>query len=151
MPFLGWLVAGDRFFTQGFLQFDFDVNGNAVSLNPFGTGLIDAGRVHDTELLYLDVGFGFWLWKNPCAFLSAVAPTVEFHYNASLDVAEFAQIGNFRVGQPFQNVQILNVVAGSTFEFGQNSTLTLGYSTTVGNPTDRQFDGEIRAFWNRFF
>jgi hypothetical protein len=154
MPFVGWLTQSPNgFFTQGFTQLDFDANGNTVAVNVDGRGLAPVGRVQDTTYLQSDWGIGYLHWVTPGRFgrLIRVVPTMELHYTRSLERTDFVQTRDFRIGQGKEDVQLLNFVIGSTFDFANNSALTLGYVTPVGYGSDQLFDGELRAFWNRYF
>jgi hypothetical protein len=154
MPYIGWLNrSANGFFAQGFTQLDIDGNGNSVSVNADGRGLAPAGRVQDTTYLQIDWGVGYLHWVSPDRWgpLTRVVPTVEMHYTRSLESADYVETRDFRIGQAKDDVQILNLVVGSTFDFKNNSALTVGYVTPVGHGSDQLFDGELRAFWNRFF
>ncbi len=155
MPYLGWLLTDrDRWFSQGFLQVDIDTNGDPVYLNRFGEGLLPSGRIQDTNFLFLDVGVGYWLYRQSYAGrhgVRGVAPTMELHVNQSLNDADVVRVENFRIGDTRETISVVNLVLGGTVEFGGNSTLSLGYATPLGNGSDRAFNGELRAFWNRFF
>lgn len=152
-PFLGWAAVGRRdWFTQGFLQLDVDANGDSVFVNRSGDGLVLAGKQQDTTLLYIDVQVGRWLYRNDrrSRGVRGIAGTVEVHFNRSLQSTDVVAVDNFRIGQAKRDVQILSVVPGATFDLGP-SAVTLGYATQVGNGSDRQFDGELRVIWNRYF
>jgi hypothetical protein len=161
MPFLGYLFTpNDRFFAQGFLQADIDTNGNRVYANPAFTSsapLISAGRLQAPTFLYVDLGAGYWMYRNNSGRgLTGIAPTVELHYNTSLQPNDSLLFGNnlssgYLIGNSNQRIQVLNLTAGCFMRVGQNTTVTLGYTTTVGNSSDRQFDGELRLFVNRLF
>ncbi len=59
LPFIGALfVPDDRFFSQGFIQADFDTNGNNVLITD-GTQLRRAGTANDSTFLFFDVGIGY--------------------------------------------------------------------------------------------
>ncbi len=154
MPFLGGvIVPSNRWYAQGFMQFDFDSNGNTVDMNLYGNGLRKAGVANDSTYMYLDVGMGYWVYRNtnPGSFLTGIAPTVEMHYNRSLQNSDVVQNGLFQVGN-FQNgVQILNALVGASIQLKQNSMLTAAYVTPIGNGADQLFDGEARVSFNWFF
>ncbi len=161
MPFVGIVCApNDRVFYQGMLQFDFDANGNPVGLNQFDvntlsfTGLSDAGRINDTTFLFLDVGAGYWFHQSDEPYetgLTGLAGIVELHYNAALQTTDVVSNGNFQVGDYLDNIQVLNAVVGSTFEFDYDKTATFAYVIPLEQGQDRQFDGEFRLFFNWFF
>ncbi|MCA9169980.1 MAG: hypothetical protein KDB23_20030 [Planctomycetales bacterium] len=151
MPFVGGLVNGrNGYFAQGFAQLDFDTNGNTVNVNRTGRALEYAGRVQDPSLLYLDVGVGRII---PVARqrLRSVAPMIELHYNRSLQDADAVVTNGFRVGDPKQDIQVLNGVAALSLGLRNNTNLTVGYATPIGNSGDQMFDGELRVLWNRFY
>lgn len=154
MPFLGALYTpNDRFFTQGFLQVDADANGSPVDGSLTGANLQRLGRLDDATFLFADVGVGYWLYQSygSGSFLTGLAPTFELHYNRSLDPTDTVQSGGFQIGNYADNIEILNMVIGTTCQFGQNKFLTVGYATPLAGGTDRQFDGELRAFVNWMF
>ena len=153
MPFFGALYTpNDRLFAQGFIQVDADANGNPISLRNFTTGNLDpAGRINDVNFLYLDASLGYWLYRSccPCDTLTGIAPMVELHYNASLQDTDVVSAPGFQVGNFDDNIDIVNLVLGSTFEFGRNTTVTAGYTTPLSD--DQDFDGELRLFLNHRF
>jgi hypothetical protein len=154
MPFLGAIFApNDRVFAQGFLQFDFDANGNSVDLNLFGNRLTKAGVANDATYMYVDVGVGYWLYRNQNSgsWLTGIAPTVELHYNRSLQDADVIQRSFYQVGSFQGDVQNLNALVGGTAMLGQNTTLTAAYVTGWGNRADQFFDGEARIALNWYF
>ncbi len=154
MPFVGGLITPtNRVFAQGFLQFDFDANGNQVDLNLYGNRLTKAGVANDATYFYGDVGIGYWLYRNQTrsSWLTGLAPTVELHYNRSLQGSDVIQQGFYQVGS-FQNqVQNLNALVGGTAILGRSTTITAAYVTPIGNGSDQLFDGEARVSLNWFF
>lgn len=154
MPFIGaFQTLSAQSFVHGFVQVDVDTNGNPVSANLDGRGLVPVGTIQDTTLLHLDGGWGYRLFPGGGAArrLTQIIPTVEMHYTRSLQDTDLIQAGNFRIGQFKERGQVLNVVGGVSFEFDHRDFLTLGYATPVGNGADQLFDGELRAFWNRMY
>jgi hypothetical protein len=153
MPFVGWLYQPDsRWFTQGFIQVDSDVRGSPVIVNPTGSQPVLVAKLRDTTFLYADVSFGYWWYENPQAQrLLSIVPMLELHYNRSLENARTISTGRVQVGEPTEDIQVLNLLAASTFMFRNGSTMSIGYATPIGNSSDRQFDGELRVIWNRYF
>jgi hypothetical protein len=154
LPYIGWLRQYDGgFFTQGFAQLDLDLNGNPVEANVTGNGLVPIGTVQDMTYLQLDWGVGYLHWVSPGRWgpLIRVVPTCELHYNRSLESADFVQTRGFRIGEAKDDFQLLNTVFGGTLDFRNNSSLSVGYVTPIGNSSDQLFDGELRAFWNRYY
>lgn len=152
MPFLGALYTpGDRFYAQGFFQVDTPANGNRVYVNDFSGSMVDAGTVRDVPFAYVDLGAGYWLYRNDEAWFSGFAPTLELHYNRSLATTNVVRSGLYQIGSELENIEMLNMVVGSQFHFGLNTSLTLGYATPLGNGPDQVFHGELRAFFNYRF
>ena len=155
MPYVGGLwTSGDRFFAQGFLQVDVDAVGDPVAVNTSGAGLSPAGRIQETSFLFADGGIGYWLYRDNANYgrlITGIAPTLELHYNTSLQSADVVTAGAFQIGEERESIQILDLVLGATFECRGQSAITAGYATPIGNSADQQFDGELRVFWNRWF
>jgi hypothetical protein len=105
-PYLAALVTPtERFFLQGFIQYDAPLNSSAVTYTetlqqtptaPTLTGgkgaLIPPFTVNDhireQSLLHLDYGTGYWLVRRPEArWLTGLAPAAELHYTTTLDNA----------------------------------------------------------------
>jgi hypothetical protein len=102
-PFLAVLYKPtDRFFAQGFAEFDFPVNPSSVTYSetvPINVGepfvattpgtLTPPFTVHnhidEQSLFQLDLGIGYWLFRNPEGHrLTGLAPTIELHYTTTL-------------------------------------------------------------------
>jgi hypothetical protein len=157
MPFIGWLYHTGRFFAQGFFDVDLDTNGNRLLVNPRGTGLMPSGRIQDATLLDINLSCGFWALRRSAeelrhpACIRGLAPMLELHLTRSLQRTDFVATEDFVIGQPRRATQLLALVVGGAVECGVNDVLTVGYTMPIGNGSDQQFDGELRAFWNRFF
>jgi hypothetical protein len=154
LPYVGMYWAPtDRAYVQSFLQIDLDANGNAVNVVNGGT----AGRLNEQTFLYADVALGYWLYRDPDARLvTGIIPILEFHYNTTLQNADtvVAQSGTsqFTLGNSFNRLDITNVTAGTTFRLGPLSFLTFaGVFPLRIQQSDRQFDSEVIAQFNRLF
>lgn len=146
LPYLGALYTpGSRFFAQGFVQLDFDTNGNGVSDGG------PAGTLQDPTLIYLDLGAGYWIYRNfgRSGLISGIAPIFELHYNASVSGNDQVVGSNFEFGTG-DNLDVVNLVFGLTTALHNNAELTFGY-TMPFEGSDQQFDGELRVFYNHFF
>lgn len=141
--FAGLYTPNDRFFTQAFLEVDTDLNGNATFANS-GTGLSRVGRLNDASYLYADLGIGYWLQQRSSTNWIGIAPTVELHYNTSLQAADSITAGGLQIGSFGTNVEALNLTVGATLELGHCTNLSLGYITPLGGGADQQFDGGFR-------
>jgi hypothetical protein len=152
-PFLGLVwTPNDRFFAQGFLQYDVDTSGCPVYVNQ-GNGLTPVGRINDATYQYLDVGLGSWFYRtrDRHALLKALAWTAELHWNYALDDTDYVRAGDFQVGDRQTSVEVFNAVVGVHAELARNTTVTLGYATPIGGGRDQEFDGEVRLMVNRRF
>jgi len=152
-PFFGFLwTPNDRFFAQGFLQWEVETNGNAVLINQ-GQGLAYVDDIHDATFQYLDVGIGQWIWRGRSRYdrLTGVAWTAELHWNRSLQPTDVVSVGNFRVGDFASSVERFNLTLGAHLEFFDRTTTTVGYTVPLGGGQDQQFDGELRVLINRRF
>ncbi|MEZ6117706.1 MAG: hypothetical protein R3C28_14200 [Pirellulaceae bacterium] len=153
MPYIGWLIAPNpRVFLQGFVQVDVDSNGNNVIGSPDGVNRTNLGTLRDVTFLYADIGAGYWVHHNPQApTLVGFVPMVELHYNRSLESVDPFIAGPLQIGERQDDIQILNAVIAGNFVMRNNSTLTVGYAAPLATSADAQFDGELRAIWNRKF
>ncbi|MBS0260992.1 MAG: hypothetical protein JSS02_03475, partial [Planctomycetes bacterium] len=155
MPFLGGLwTPGDRFYTQGFLQFQVPANSNGVYVNNTFNGgpLTAAGSIQDVPYVFCDLGTGYWFFRNDeGSGITGFSGTVEMHYNASLGTSETVTAGAYRIGSAANSVEMLNGVIGGHLYFNQNLSVTAGYAFPFGNPTDQLFTGELRVFMNYTF
>ncbi|HEX3999375.1 MAG TPA: hypothetical protein VHX65_12560 [Pirellulales bacterium] len=151
-PFVGFAFAPNcDFFAIGFVQADFDTNGDPV-YEHFPTTDPYLGRFRDPSLLYLDLSTGYWLFRDEPAcgrYLTGIAPVVELHYTTNLQ--------NYRgvdgAIQPlYAGTDCLNLTAGLHFQMGPCSMLTLaGVVPLTGSERDREFDSEATAQFDRRF
>ena len=143
-PFLaGLYTPTDRLFAHGFLQFDIDANGNSLLVDS-GSGLAPVGRLNDSTFMFVDLGIGYWLHQSSTSCLTGIAPTLELHYNTSLQDADNITAGAIRIGNFGDNVEALNLTAGATFAFGNSTHVTAGYVTPISDGPDQQLDSGFR-------
>ena len=147
-PFLGaMLTPTDRWYAHGFAQFDAAASGNSVALNTTGSGLRTVGRLTDANQLYLDAGLGYWLYRDDSrsvrrGALTGIIPTVEVHHTLAAQAADVVRACAYQVGSFAGTPNFTNLVAGSTFEFGQRSQLVVAYGTPLDGDR-RQYDGAL--------
>jgi hypothetical protein len=117
----------ERFFAQGFLQFDFPLNSSKITyrnltnangfvLSDRATGatifppppgikyppFAETARIDEQILLHLDVGTGYWILRNPGArWLTGIAPTLELHYTTSLENPNVVRLSSDPAGRAF--------------------------------------------------
>jgi hypothetical protein len=149
-PFLGLAYApDDRFFMQGFVQYDLAANGNSVALNT-GTALRNAGTLTDSNHIFVDLGLGYWLYRNDCecaSGITGVAPMFELHYTGAISDGDIVSAGPFQVGNFSGDLNMVNCVAGATFGFANGGNLSVAYTGPLTG--DRQFDGGLRVLYSR--
>ncbi len=152
MPYLAGLWSDGGFFAQGFLQWDFDANGNPVQIDN-GTRLASAGTFQDANFVYLDAGVGYWIFKNRTeGCISGIAPTMELHYNRCMNNSDAVlSASGLRFGSQLNHIGLMNVLFGATVQMGPGNTLSLGYAAPLGGGNDEQFDGQLVVQLNRFF
>lgn len=127
-PFLGYIVARQRFFFQGFSSITMPM----VSVQ--------------SMIWFQDLGLGVWAYRNdsPTALLTGIAPTFEMHLNVPLQGPNRAAWMFERASLPF-NTQF-NLTFGTTFEFAHRATLALGLVVPTVGPVP--FDCEFQAQFN---
>lgn len=161
LPYVGgvWLPE-PRMFISGICQFDVDTSGNSVRLTDYVLGqptgrLQDVGRPNDADYVFVDVQFGYWMYQNNygSGFVKGIAPLVELHYNRAMDDADdvIADVnGTSIIAQSTQKTDLFNGLVGAAVLLKHNASLSLAYTTPIGN-NDSQFDGEFRASFNWYF
>ena len=86
-----------------------------------------------------------------------MASIFEIHYNRSLNDLDSVDVpvqissdvnGFFTLGNPANNIDVLNLLAGGVLDFRGRSQVSVTYGVPVTN--DKQFDGELRVMFNRF-
>jgi hypothetical protein len=156
MPFVGYLwKPTDRFFVQGFTQFDLDPYGAQVSIDNGNGNLNSVGRVYNSDLVFMDLSFGYWMVKNVSrrGTITGLAPVVEFHYNKAVDhpSSTVPNVGG-AVAYTNQNLDNLNITVGLNCALPARTMLTAAYIAPVtGQRLDKQMDGEFRFMLNRYF
>ena len=143
-PFVGLLLTPNcRLFSISYLQFDFDANGDPVTLQMLPGGpVMYEGRLRDPTFMYVDMSVGYWLFdarnESRCAWLlggvSGIAPIVEMHYTTSLQ-AFSTHVAT--ITTEFAREDILDMTGGLAFQLGPCSNLTLG-ACAAANKRARQ-------------
>jgi hypothetical protein len=127
-PFLGYFYSRGNFYMQGFEAIDVPTDPN------------------DVTMLFNDIGFGYYLYRNPNmdSFITAFAPTFEVHANVPLNHHD---IGN--VNDPVGTATTVDLTYGANVQFGQRTVLLLGAVTPVTGP--RPYAVEALALLNFYF
>jgi hypothetical protein len=174
LPYLGiHFTPNDRFWTQAFVQADFDTQGNAVvfsgpafNQNGFPSDPTQSlrGVLQDQSVLFLDIAWGYWLMRNRGhGWISGIAPIVELHYSTSMQDGDvvFSPNGDAVGGfdrPPYDDGQsgpgrdgagrrldILNLTAALRLEIASRSLLTLAAVAPLRTGTDKPFDVELNV------
>jgi hypothetical protein len=184
-PFLaGVMLRTDRTFINGFFQvevpvnsadwqfrerdIDLEVQADTTSLPGDELQFENAasGTIDDQILMQIDVGGGYWLYRNPCKrSLSGLAAILELHYTTTLDDADIVTVPETpirtgtqanpigpldppRLGNIANRLDILNVTVGTQMLFGENIAVAVGYVAPLRDDFDRTFDGELNVQLN---
>ncbi len=174
LPYMGAVYTpNERFFAQSVAQFDFSTNGNSISnaalypvltnpgtdpntwvINSQTTGLSRAGVLQDTNFMYLSGNAGYWMYKTRNPYergITGFAPTMELHYNQSLQRGDAVSGFYGNAGSGASNISNVNGVIGSTTVIGHNKYLSVAYVAPFTNKENRFFDGELRVMFNYYF
>ncbi len=145
----------DRTFFQAFSSMEFDVSGNPVLINDFGSPVIDPGKLvkrgqlNGGTLYKFDGSAGFWAARNrEDKRITDVALVAEAHLTADIGSTDLVQYKQLSVGNS-KTPTILNTVIGAHLHFGPSTVLTAGVGVPVTK--DRFFDSELRVFLNKYF
>lgn len=106
-PFVGYLWRREDFFVHGF------------------SSVMVPTDSRDVTVMYNDVGIGYWLYRGAGA-LSAVVPTFEVHVNTPLNHRDAEGMVKFN--------DSVNLTAGSSFLFGDRTSLGVAVGTPVTGP-----------------
>jgi hypothetical protein len=144
------------------------INGAGLNFGPNGSegNFTQRGTIEDQALLQLDIGGGYWLYRNPMAqYVTGVASLLELHYTTTLEDAdiltfqpqpvlfEFDQVTRefpTRVGNLANRVDFLNLTIGGVIEIDRDATLAVGYVAPLRDDFDRTFDGELNVQFNLY-
>jgi hypothetical protein len=149
-PYLGALwTPTDRLFLQSFFQVDFDANGQDLVLEN-GPTSTDLGRDRDQTFAYFDAGIGYWIVHQDGFNWAGL---FEVHYAASLQTPETVNIspGQVNLGSGDGNINLVDLVLGTSLQVQDNKTLSVAYAFAVGAGQDEQFTREWRATFNWYF
>jgi len=157
-PFAGLLWAPDqRRFAHAFLQVDVPASSNSIDYRD--TLLQYSGRVGELPeqtAMYLDVGSGYWLYRNPRApRLTGVAALLEVHYATTLTDASSRSfsdgITTLNFGNSANRVDEVNLTVGVHGEFARNTLLRVAGVFPLRDDDDRSFDSEVQVQAERRF
>jgi hypothetical protein len=100
-PFLAFLATpSQRWYAQGFLQFDIPVNSSTIHYSEVAvvntepnelslTPLAVTDHIREQTLMQVDLGIGYWVFRNlDNSWINGFAPTLELHYTTTLENAD---------------------------------------------------------------
>jgi hypothetical protein len=159
LPYVGFLSAGDKpYFINGFLQVDIATGGNRVDVGRLGAPAMTIGRFTEQNLLFADLGTGYWLYRDPNSQnrLTSLAALLELHYTSSLQDADsiVAAAGGrpFNYTNNFNRFDILNITTGVQAQLFNATSLRVAGVFPLGSAPDRRFfDSELQVQVNRRF
>ncbi len=155
MPFLGFVGSSDMLYVIGYVQTDFDVNGNEVYAGGGGGGggTPIEGRLQDASLMHLDLAVGYWIYRDNNQALAGIAPQVEIHYTTTMQAQDEGIDGVLVPASA--HVDIMTATGGVNFQIYDASSLTVACAVPLRNddsrPEEHQFDAELQVLFNREF
>ena len=183
-PFLaGVLLPSDKTFVNAFAQVEVPLNSSDWSFReqdidlevqaqpnlaatPVQFDRSLSGEIEDQFLLHLDIGAGYWFYRNPChKHLTGIAGLMELHYTGTLDDADIVVVPETpirtgtpanligplpppRLGNVANRLDILNYTVGGYITLGQHIAIATGYVVPLRDDDDRTFDGELNVQLN---
>lgn len=146
-PFVGFAQQLNRdWFTQGFVQANFDLNGFGVT--DFVGG--NTGIIQDQNLLFLSSSLGRWLYRQDTAsgrIHKGVAAITELHYTTGLNNGDSISDGNNTISNIGFNA--LNLSSALHFQHGPTAVRFGGAAPL--RTDDKLFDAEFFIQINRAF
>ncbi len=148
-PFLGFVYQpNERFFLHGFSQIDFDAHNSDLHFLDITAATLDQFEFKAQTLLRMDLGAGYWIYRNPCARrVTGVSLLAECHYSTTISDADLFTItptggSVITLGNASNRVDIVNMTFGSTLEYGRAGTLTGAVVLPVSYGDSKPFDAE---------
>jgi hypothetical protein len=154
-PRWGW---GNGLFLTGFAQIDTPTASNTVNVvNPDRTiAGAPLGKLTDQTLGFLDLGGGYWVYRDPYAERwTGLAVVGELHYTTSMTNAD--RIAGTVAGNPIvlnandPRFDVLNGTIGVQALMFDASSFRVAGVFPLGNENRRLFDSEVQFQFNRRF
>ena len=165
LPYIGFLVApgdptwgwNDGLFLSGFAQIDIATDGNSVNLLAPGAPTAQSlGKFNEQNLAFLDLGLGYWLYRNPYAErLTGLSVVSELHYTTSLQNSDVLALnlggGAITVASRGNRFDVLNGTIGVQMLMFELSSLRVAGVFPLRSEDQRFFDSEVQVQFNRRF
>jgi hypothetical protein len=129
-PFGGFILQNGDLFVQGFSSITLPL------IRP------------ESIVMFNDLGVGYFVYRSDAGILRSVAPTVEVHVATPLRQPD-PTVLDAGVLDIFRLHDVVDITAGSTFEFANRATFGVGFVVPVTGP--RPFDFEVLAELNYRF
>jgi hypothetical protein len=96
----------------------------------------------DSVVAYTDVGMGYFLYNDPCngAFITAIIPTLECHYNAALNHRGVET-------DSLTGLDIVSFTGGATLGIRERSQLNIGVNVPVTGPKPYDIEALVQFNW----
>jgi hypothetical protein len=165
LPYIGFLVApGDPtwgwnngFFFSGFAQIDIATEGNSVNLlAPGAPAARSLGKFTEQNLAFLDLGLGYWLYRNPYAErLTGLSVITELHYTTALQNSDVLSLdlpaADIAIASSGNRFDVLNGTIGVQMLLFELSSLRIAGVFPLRSEDQRFFDSEVQVQFNRRF
>ncbi|MBI1344786.1 hypothetical protein GC163_00705 [bacterium] len=169
---MGWTPT-DRTFVQGFIQYDVPVNPTRVdgvivtkpvdpNSNADDFRSTDSSHLYQQDLLRLNLGAGFAIWKARQGRITDWRISSELHYTTTLENARNAVLraqfvnpadpnqvlplglaGDITIGNVANRVDVLNYTLGNTFVIRERTSIGTGFAVPLRTAADKRFDCEF--------
>ncbi len=145
-------TPNSRVFAEAFVQFDIDPYGNTVLADvpnvidpPSGRRrLPQIGVLNDATFLFVDVGTGVWVYRNPNArWLNGVAPVAELHYSTTTSDTDVVSGNNLELRDLSRRLDILNLTLATHLTFQSGLEVSSGVAIPLRTGDDDPFDYEV--------
>jgi len=150
LPFLAMLHAYESgWYWQAFMQFDLGLSGNPVRADMTGANLQSVGTLQDQNLLFVDLGVGYWL-SDPGQGTPAVAATAELHWAGTLQDADVVQANGLNITSLTNRYDVLNLSMGASVLVNESFTVRPAMVIPLADGDGEQFDYEAMVqmnFW----
>ena len=152
MPFVAMTATpNETWFIQSFTELDFAASGNNVDSS---NGRL--GTYTEQNLLHLDTTLGRWLTRDRGnRYLRGIAGVIELHYTTTLQNSDRIPINNQQfnglIGVPGNRIDMLNLTSGLHFQLSPLANFRVGAVVPMRTQSNRMFDSEIQATFNRYF
>jgi hypothetical protein len=139
------------------MQLDLATGGNRIDTRNIGGPATTLGLYNQQNLLFVDLGYGYWLYQNPQnSGLTSLAAILELHYTSSIQDTDRVTGNTGTRAIDFFNTSnrfdILNLTAGLQARFNTLTFLRVACVVPLGQRDDQRFfDNEFQVQVNRRF